>query len=288
MYIAYAFINRNGVMNIILKTIIKCIVVFLFISTKSIAETNNNPCYPYLDFEIKNTCSLNKKDYSDYFIQYGYKYCAIFQKKSLEWRGLKKEWTIKTQQCLLNIIEDNKEKYNCKKLEKKSIEEHASCYVKGGFCKLTFKDKAKIFFTIEFKDSILNVDIFKNVNNLPSDCLTELLTKILKINQKLQYVSLKSSMHNKLILQIVKIDDIPNNKIEEYINHIRSKLYLQDDSALGEYKNSAGKNIKINFMSQYSQIAPFSKLKKPQKKITINVLKDILKFKKNFIKSSKK
>ena len=97
-----------------------------------------------------------------YFIGFGLKYCNSFDFRSAKFSEEGKLWLDDVKSCLIESIDSLDESLSCRKLKKASISSHVNCYVKSGYCNLSFRDKKEVIKTIKgalWRPSILRAGL---------------------------------------------------------------------------------------------------------------------------------
>lgn len=101
-------------------------------------------CNFYLDMEKEFGCWLREDHESNYFVQYGYKYCGLFKGRASVWKDERTIWSKKTSLCLQNAIREPSGPINCLKVESDAFSSHPGCYRSSGFCDLTKWQKTTV------------------------------------------------------------------------------------------------------------------------------------------------
>ena len=112
------------------------IFYILFVAGVSMASTE---CQPYLELQSQYACEK-----PNYFLDFGYKYCRLFEKHS-EGFSPKGQATLPfIRSCLIAQIE-NEPILTCKTAKSLALQHHFDCYVQSGFCDLSITDKWKVY-----------------------------------------------------------------------------------------------------------------------------------------------
>jgi hypothetical protein len=130
------------------------LIIFFFSFSAQAAQwpkPNLDNCDFYSELEEKLHC---KKEGVNYLSDYAPFYCKRFKEESLTWSTPLKSWVQKTNQCLQEMLYEQKNNpaLDCKTLEEEAFKIHSKCYNEGELCKLKLSDIYRVFKTIKLKD----------------------------------------------------------------------------------------------------------------------------------------
>ena len=133
-----------------IKPLMKFSPIFLLtatlISLNVWAGPNSRDCEYYKDVEARFLCGRN-----GYPLNYGYRMCKMYlrQQHSVS-PGLRK-WFPKVRFCLQNYLHKNQTKFRgCNDLQARALKSHVGCYVKTGFCELSWSDRLAIVRSLQW------------------------------------------------------------------------------------------------------------------------------------------
>ncbi len=125
-------------------------------------EVKANDCEFYEKLEKKRGCY---EIGFNYLLDYGYRYCKLFNEARKSWYEPLYSWVATTSLCLQHdlrsfdlLYENNlgpgEKKLYCSALEKRAFASHNRCYKMHGFCALSLRDKVTVI------HKLINKDIF--------------------------------------------------------------------------------------------------------------------------------
>ena len=76
---------------------------------------------------------------------FGEKYCKRFDKKKEKFSKEGWAWIEETRNCLIQKLSEADSKLTCRQLKKQSFKDHIPCYLKGGYCDLSKKDRKNLY-----------------------------------------------------------------------------------------------------------------------------------------------
>jgi hypothetical protein len=97
-------------------------------------------CEFYTCYESNRKCGQ-----FGYPIGFGEKYCLKFEKKTSNFSKHGQEFIHKTRSCLIQNLYEISYELSCRKLKKKSFDDHVKCYVEGGYCELSKADRKELY-----------------------------------------------------------------------------------------------------------------------------------------------
>ncbi|MCB9092263.1 MAG: hypothetical protein H6621_00910 [Halobacteriovoraceae bacterium] len=101
-------------------------------------EEFKESCSYYLCVESQKKCGEK-----GYLQNFGYRYCQKFTEEKIHHfsdDGMR--WALKTKECLLGNLENlYHSESSCSEIKKEAFKNHDECYVKSGFCELSFRDQ---------------------------------------------------------------------------------------------------------------------------------------------------
>lgn len=139
-----------------MKTTILFLLILFFGPTgwsqsASYPKPSKTDCGFYLQLEDKLKC-FNE---APYLTHYGYVYCNRFQKELKSWTGNLAAWVPPTTECLQSTLIANPELLSpCKIMMDHAFGTHPTCYMKSGFCGLSYADKQRVLNVVSWSDVI--------------------------------------------------------------------------------------------------------------------------------------
>jgi hypothetical protein len=132
----------------------KLILIFLITMTSAFAANpSSRNCEYYKTVEASYQCGS-----SGYPLQFGHRLCQKYLKAEPSMSKAVKRWFPKIRLCLQQYIERNHGSFrSCGDLHQRAIDSHVNCYLKTGFCDLSWADSIQILKVTS--TDILNTDI---------------------------------------------------------------------------------------------------------------------------------
>ncbi len=127
-------------------------------------------CREYADDCEYYSCVSEAKHCGDesYPISFGKRYCLRYESRMDHFTENGKIWINEVKKCLIDEMAKFEEDLTCSQLRKRAFKSHVPCYVKSGFCELSFYDKRMAIKTIW--PSIRNVHILASGINTLRAC----------------------------------------------------------------------------------------------------------------------
>lgn len=132
----------------------KIILVLLLTMPYAFASRpSSKSCEYYKTVEASYQCGR-----SGYPLQFGYRLCEKYRKAEASMSKAVKRWFPKIRLCLQEYIARNHGNFrSCSDLHQRAIDSHIGCYLKTGFCELSWADSIQILRVTS--TDILNSDI---------------------------------------------------------------------------------------------------------------------------------
>jgi len=132
----------------------KFIILFILTTTAVFASRpSSRSCEFYKTVEANYHCGS-----SGYPLQFGYRLCEKYRKAEPSMSKAVKRWFPKIRLCLQEYIARNHGSFrSCSDLHQRAIDSHIGCYIKTGFCELSWADSVQILKVTS--TDILNSDI---------------------------------------------------------------------------------------------------------------------------------
>jgi hypothetical protein len=116
------------------------LITILFFTLKfALAFHPTYQCSEYLKIHNELQCSKNH-----YLKTFAHKYCLRYQENTSLYSTRAQKWLTDVKQCLLERLVESKENHNCDSIVSYAYQNHTSCYIEKGFCKLPFHDKKRV------------------------------------------------------------------------------------------------------------------------------------------------
>lgn len=131
----------------------KFLLLTLLSSSVFAARPSSKSCDFYKTVEASYRCGT-----SGYPLQFGYRLCEKYRKAEPSMSKAVKRWFPKVRFCLQDYIARNHGSFrSCSDLHQRAIDSHIGCYLKTGFCDLSWGDSVQILKVTS--TDILNTDI---------------------------------------------------------------------------------------------------------------------------------
>lgn len=128
-------------------------IILLTATTAFAAGPSSQNCEYYKTVEASYQCGS-----TGYPLQFGYRLCQKYLKAEPSISKTVKKWFPKVRLCLQEYIARNHGNFrSCSNLHTRAIDSHIGCYLKTGFCDLSWADSIQIL-KVTSRD-ILNRDI---------------------------------------------------------------------------------------------------------------------------------
>lgn len=137
--------------------------IFPMLSIANDCDEFKNDCQYYLCMEDKKHCGEN-----GYFKNLGHKYCHKFSQFKDSSSPELDNFVEETRNCLIDQITTIPIGTTCRKFKNLAYRQHVPCYIKSGFCELSFKDKRKVIYSI--KGALWRPLVFKDGLRLLFKC----------------------------------------------------------------------------------------------------------------------
>jgi len=138
-----------------------------FVSAQEECVPNVNSCGFYLCQEKHHQCGPK-----GYPIGFGFKFCQIYLNGEKSYSPKAHEWLRKVRICLMEKFNETEKETNgvrtCGAIKSDSFHSHVGCYVKTGFCELSLKDKAQIFWAM--RSSLIHTEIYQDAIGVSKAC----------------------------------------------------------------------------------------------------------------------
>jgi hypothetical protein len=133
-----------------IKPLMKFSPIFLLTATLIClnvwAGPNSRDCEYYKDVEARFLCGRQ-----GYPINYGYRMCNLYLRQQHSVSPGLRQWFPKVRYCLQKYLHNNQTKFHgCQDLKAKALRSHVGCYVKTGFCALSWSDRLTIVRSLEW------------------------------------------------------------------------------------------------------------------------------------------
>lgn len=142
----------------------------LFLVAMQAQATNCRPtedsCQFYLCKEEENPCGTH-----GYWLGYGYRYCERFLEKKEQFSEATQQWFKSVRYCLQDEARLFNNHESCQDSYREAMNSHVDCYTEAGFCALSFRERAKVIWTL--KSALLLPITYVEGLELQLQCLSE-------------------------------------------------------------------------------------------------------------------